>query len=104
HVGADDAIVIGHRLREGVEVAALAAQAMPAHEHTRVRRVAPLPVRHAMQAARVQALQVVQARFSHFSSSISIMIVATTSEVFSCSKEKPLSSPVPPVASVSALR
>ena len=62
-VGTDDAVLAGHRAGQRVEVAPLAREAVHAHEHLGVRGVAPLPVRHAMQALGCEALHVAQARF-----------------------------------------
>ena len=65
HVGADHAVFALHRLRQGVEVAALARQAMHAQQHARIGRIAPLPVGHTMQAVLVEAWHVIQARQAH---------------------------------------
>ena len=65
HVGADHAIGVAQRAGQGVEIAPLAREAVHAHQHARVRWVAPLPVRHAVQAAGVEALNEGQARFGH---------------------------------------
>ena len=62
-VGADHAVVAAQVARQRVEIAALSAQAVGADQHTRVGRVAPLPVRHAVQAAAAQARDTVQAGF-----------------------------------------
>ena len=61
-VGADDAPAVAHRPRQRVEVAALARQRRARRRgRGRCAAVAPLPVRHAVQAARVEALDVAQA-------------------------------------------
>ncbi|OIQ85360.1 hypothetical protein GALL_327870 [mine drainage metagenome] len=60
-VGADDAPASLQRLGEAVEVAPLARQSVHAYDDVGVGLVAPLPVRHAVQAARVQALDKVEA-------------------------------------------
>ena len=62
HVGADDAELALHRPGENVEVAALARDAVDADQHPVVRRIAPLPVRHPVQAARAQALHLAEPR------------------------------------------
>ena len=59
------AVGVAQAARQGVEVAPLACQAVHAHQHARIRGVAPLPVRHAVQAARIEALDVGKARFGH---------------------------------------
>ena len=48
-VGADHAPAAAQRARQVVEIAAVARQAVHAHQHVAVARVAPLEVRHAVQ-------------------------------------------------------
>ena len=64
-VRTDDPIDVAERARERVEVAPLSAQPVDADEHPAVVGIAPLPVRHAVQAARIQALDMAQIRFGH---------------------------------------
>ena len=63
-VGTDDAPAVLHRLRERVEVAPLARDAVRADEDAvaGATRALPLPIRQAMQAAAVEALHVTQER------------------------------------------
>ncbi len=63
-VGADDTPAVAHRARERVEVAPLARQPVHADEDAGgvAVRALPLPVRHAVQAARVEALDVAKLR------------------------------------------
>jgi hypothetical protein len=61
-VGADHAVLSAQRARQRVEVTALARQAVHADQQARVGGITPLPVRHAVQAAIVQTLHMVEAR------------------------------------------
>ena len=51
-VGADDAELRAQRARQLVEIARRAREAVHADQHVAVARVAPLPIRHAVQARR----------------------------------------------------
>ena len=55
HVRTDDAVRVAEALGEIVEVAAVAREAVDAHQHARIARVAPLRIPHAMEPVRVQA-------------------------------------------------
>ena len=64
-VGADDTVMLRYGARKRVEVASLPTQAVRANKNAGVARITPFPVRHAVQAARSKASNVVQAWFNH---------------------------------------